>query len=208
MGIELSFARPADLLAFNINKKNLKNLRELRFNSIHAPWKEIVYGDNTLSRKVLKTISELFKEIKAKNVVFHKDQVEEFAPIKVADFIVSIENNDWRKPEHSIEDIERLFNKNKGFKFTFDFAHALSVSSTDILRYVQCFRSRLIEIHLSIIDKASEKHDFLHKYDDTEIRKLLQSLKDFSAPIVLEGVVPSLTEIKLLEQEIEYLINL
>lgn len=208
MGIEISFAHPESLLSFNVSKNNLEYLRSLKFNSIHAPCKDIIYGRNKMSEKALQKISELYKQIDARNVVFHKDQIEDYGFIESSSFLASIENDDWRKSKHSIEDMQMLFNQNKEFKFTFDFAHALSVSSADIPKYIQCFKNRLIEIHLSIIDKGSEKHEFLHKYDNTEIRKLLQLLKSFFVPVVLEGVVSSLTEMKLLEKEIEYLMNL
>jgi hypothetical protein len=45
-GIELSFAYPEYLLNFDLDKDNLEYLRSLKFNSIHAPWENITYGEN------------------------------------------------------------------------------------------------------------------------------------------------------------------
>ena len=208
MGIELSFAYPKYLLNFDINKNNLEYLQSLEFNSIHAPWEDITYGENKTSKEVLQKISKLYKQINARNVVFHKEQVEDFNSIIGNDFVSSIENDDWRNPKHSIEDIKNVLDKNKGFKFTFDFAHALSVSSSDIPEYINYFKDKLIEIHLSIVNKDSEEHDFLHKYDSKEIRSLLQFLKDFSVPVILEAVISNLDEMEFINKEIEYIKNL
>lgn len=155
----------------------------------------------------LQKISKLYKRISARNVVFHKGQIEDFDLLINNDFVSSIENDDWRKPQHSIEDIKNVLDKNKRFKFTFDFAHALSVSLSDIPEYINYFKDRLIEIHLSIVNKDLEKHDFLHKYDNEGMRQLLQPLKSVSdlIPIILEGVVSTLEETELLKKEIEYI---
>ena len=204
-GIELSFAYPEYLLEFDISKNNLDYLRTLKFNSIHSPWENIIYGKNKTSEEVLNKISELYQQINARNVVFHKKQIENYNLIVDNNFVASIENDDWRKSKHSVEDIKIILDENKRFKFTFDFAHALSVSSSDVPQYINYFKDRLIEIHLSIIDKESEKHDFLHKYDNIEIRKLLRLLKDSSIPVILESVVSGLEEIELLKREMEYI---
>jgi len=205
MGIELSFAHPGYLLNFSLNKDNLEYLQSLKFNSIHAPWKDMSYGTSKISEGVLQKISELYKQISARNVVFHKGQIEDYELIINNDFVASIENDDWRKPKHNVEDIKSVLDKNKEFKFTFDFAHVLSVSSLDVRKYISYFKDKLIEIHLSIIDKDLEKHDFLYKHDNTETRNLLQSLKVFSVPVILEAVVSNVEEIELLKKEIGYI---
>lgn len=205
LGIELSFAYPKCLLNFDIKKNNLEYLQGLKFNSIHAPWQDINYGTNEKSKEVLQKISELYKQINAKNVVFHKGQIENYELIINNDFVASIENDDWRKPKHNAKDIKSVLDKNKEFRFTFDFAHALSVSSSDVHKYISYFKEKLIEIHLSVIDRSLEKHDFLHKYDTTETRSSFQYLKDFSVPLVLEAVVFNSEEIELLKKEMDYI---
>ena len=70
-GIEISFAYPEYLLNFDINRKNLKYLRGLKFNSIHSPWKNVTYGKNKTSKEILQKISELYKQINARNIVFY-----------------------------------------------------------------------------------------------------------------------------------------
>ena len=201
-GIEISFGRPKYLFDFDISKENWEYLRTLKFNSIHAPSRE-EKGDD---KKVLAKISELYRKINARNVVFHKDSMKNFDLVANTDFITSLENDDWRKSNNDIRYFKKLLDNNKKFKFTMDIAHVFSTSS-DITEYIDCFKDRLIEVHLSIIIKDSSgqylNHAFLHQNDNRETRKLLQCLKKVSAPLVLECFVPSLKEINLLKKEIE-----
>ncbi len=204
-GIELSFAYPHQLLSFKISEENLKYLQSLKYNSIHAPWKEIIYGKNKECGEVLKTIEELYKQINARNVVFHKSPQDDMNILKKYDFVASIENNDWRKGLNTPIQIEEILRKNKNLMFTFDFAHALTVSSDDIFVYINKFKDRLIEIHLSMLNKKLKDHYFLYKFDNPKLRKLIGNLKNVNAPIVLECVASDLNEIRLIKKEIEYI---
>ncbi len=204
-GLELSFPYPEHLLSFEINKDSLKYLQILKFNSIHAPTHDIVYSDNKKCKKVLKKITELYKQINARNVVFHKDSIKDYSVITDYDFIASIENDDWRKPKNTTEDMKNILDNNKEFKLTLDFAHAI-VTSSDISEYINYFRDRLTEIHISIVlIKESGSHTFLHKHDSKEMRGLIQPLKTVDAPLVLECEVSSPKEIELIGKEMDFL---
>lgn len=204
-GLELSFFSPEYLLDFEISKDNLRYPQTLKFNSIHAPVCDIVYGDNKKCKKVLKKISELYKQISARNVVFHKDQIEDYSVITGYDFVASIENDDWTKPKNTIEDMKNILDNNREFKLTFDFAHAIATSS-DISEYINYFKDRIIEIHISIIPiKELGNHTFLYKYNNEEIRRLMQPLKTVDVPLVLECEVPNVKEIELIGKEMDFL---
>ncbi len=208
-GVELSFSHPREhLLNFQISEASLEYLRGLEFNSIHAPWREIVYGQNQISEQVLAKMVELYEQINARNIVFHQEQIEDYGPITAllkVGCAVSLENGDWRKKEHSVENVRLALGKDRGFGFVFDFAHALSFSAEEVREYMKQFNSRLSEIHISIMNKESETHDFLHKYDNQEIRELLLSLNSAAMPMVLEAAVSANEELALLKKEIEYL---
>lgn len=206
-GIELSFAYPQYLFDFVINKENLDYLQSLKFNSIHAPWQEITYGDNQESKNVLEVIEKLYKQISAKNVVFHKEQIENINIITNYTFTASIENGDWKESAgNSVEKIEEILKGNQNLKFTFDFAHAITVSSNDVPLYVNKFKDKLIEIHLAMLNRNLKDHWFLHKYDSQEMRDLLNHLKDIiNTPIVLECVASNNGEVQLIKKEIEYI---
>lgn len=207
-GIEISFIEAKYLLNFNISKTNLKYLKTLKFNSIHAPAIDIVYDYYQASREIFQKISELYKKINAHNVVFHKRCIKDYDLVLKNDFVSSVENEDWRIPGHKIDDMKNVLDENKGFKFTFDFAHALTVSSADIEEYINYFKEKIIQIHISIYNKELLKHDFLHKYHNKETRKLLQYLKSVSVPLVLESTASNQKEIQLIKKDIEYIKNL
>lgn len=205
-GIELSFAYPQYLFDFVVNKENLDYLQSLKFNSIHVPWKEITYGNNQEAKNVLEAIEKLYKQINAKNVVFHKNQIEDIQIITNYDFTVSIENGDWRElAGNNVEKIQEALKENPKLKFTFDFAHALTVSSNDIPLYIDKFKDKIIEIHLAMLNEDLKDHWFLHKYDNQEMRNLLNHLKNIKVPIILECVASNNDEVQLIKKEIEYI---
>ena len=206
-GIELCIANSDYLLNFKISDNNLRYLRNLKFISIHAPWQAITYGNNQKSKDVLITIEKLYKQIGARNVVFsNKELVTDFNSITSYDFIASIENDDWRKPSaNTPKEIRKILSENQNLKFTFDFAHALTVSSIDIPLYINKFKDKLIEIHLAFLNRKFKDHWFLHKYDSKKIRILLNHLKNTNVPICLECVALDQNEIQLIRREIEYI---
>ena len=206
-GIELSFAYPQYLFDFVINKENLEYLRNLKFNSIHAPWKEIIYGNNQKGKDILAAIEKLYKQIGARNVVFsNKEQIADLNSITSYNFITSIENDDWKHPlSNTLEEIGEILSKNKHLKFTFDFAHALTVFPKNIPVYINKFKGKLIAIHLAMLNKNLKDHWFLHKYDSKKMRTLLNHLKNINVPIVLECVAADWSEVPLIKKEIEYI---
>ncbi len=204
-GVELSFNRPQHLLNFNIDKDNLEYLQTLEFNSIHAPCKDIIYGDNETCKKVLQKISELYVKINARNVVFHKNEIEDYNLIINNKFISSLENDDWRKPNNGIEYIKNILDKYKELKLTFDFAHAITVAPSDIPEYLDYFKERLAEIHISIINEETKRHDFMHENNNARLESLTQLLKVTSVPLVLECAVSDFKNINSLKKEIDYI---
>jgi len=202
-GIEISFSCPRYLLDFELSKDNLEHLKTLKINSIHAPWKEIIYGNNKECKNVLKKISGIYKQINGKNIVFHKNEIEDYKIIKNQNFTASIENDDWRKPNNTFTDIKKVLYDNPEFKFTFDFAHAITTES-DIPKYIDYFRDKLVEIHISLVIKELQLHTFLHKHDSKEIRELIQPLKRVSAPLILECTAENEGDIELIKKEIDY----
>lgn len=209
-GIELSLADPQYVFDFSINKENLEYLRTLKFNSIHAPWKDIDYGDNQKCKDTLKAIEDLYKKIKARNVNFHLFDVNKAENTKVFNnynFNFSVENDDFRIPGlNTVKKIDRVLKANKNLKFTFDFAHALSVSPKEIPEFINKFKSRLSQIHLSYLTKNDMKdHWFLFKHDTPKLRQLLSHIKETDVPIVLECVASDQNEIQLIKEEIKYI---
>lgn len=212
-GIEVCFTDADDLLNFSINEENLKYLQGLKFNSIHAPWQNVDYGENEKCRNVLATIEKLYKQINARNVNFHIpdiEKVKETGIFNKYNFIFSIENDDGRRLGvpglNTVEKIAKALVINKNFKFTFDFAHALATYPKEIPEFIDKFKNKLSQIHLAYLaNNGMKDHYFLFKNDTPELRQLLGCLKEVSVPIILECVVADKKEIKLIKNEINWL---
>ena len=203
-GIELSFAFPEYLANFNITEENLKYLRSLKYVTIHAPWKNIQYGNNETSKKVLEKIEQLYEKINAKNVTFHPIEIEDVNIFDKYSFNVSIENEDWKKSSYnSIEKMKQILDSNKRFKMTLDFAHVLTVDSNDIKSYIDEFADRISQIHLAYHNRNLNDHYFLYKHQD-EVKEFVGHIKNLNVPIVLEAVAPNEEEVPLIKNEIEY----
>jgi hypothetical protein len=203
-GIELCFADARYLIDFQISKENLSYLCGLKSVSIHAPWLGIRYSENPRCQDVLKAIKDLYYLINARNVVFHADFVGDFDVFRNCDFIYSIENNDWRHPFNTVSEIGVLLSENERIKFTFDFAHALSVLPASVPNFINHFKDKIIQVHLSYHGRELSGHWFLHKYDSEEMRNLIKQLKILDVSIVLECVANDENELSLIQNEIEY----
>lgn len=207
-GIELSFADPKHLINFKISEENLDYLNTLQFNSIHSPWINTIYGENEKSKIIVEKIKELYKKINAKNIVFHEEQIEDFNIIKdliKEGYIASVENDDWEGECNSIPKLKNILSKNPELKFTFDFAHAYSISPDEIPNYIKELREKTVQIHLSILKKDLRTHRFLHKFDNNKNQLLIKELKKTNVPLVLECVALKKSEISLIKKEMNYI---
>jgi hypothetical protein len=204
VGIEICFADSQHLIDFKISEENLSYLKSLKWVSIHAPWLGVRYGRNRRTDEVVKSMRYLSDLINAKNVVFHGNFADDFSFFKNCDFVYSIENSDWRYFFHTVSEMKELFANNDDYKFTFDFAHALTVDPLDAHIYIEKFKDRLIQIHFSYLSRELSDHWFLHKHDNKEMQELLECLKPLSVPIVLECVATDESELSLIKKEMEY----
>jgi len=207
-GLELNFAFPEKLLNFKISEKNLQYLRSLKFVSIHLPWKDIIYSDNLKAREFLSSAENLYKKINGKNATVHTDEIKNFSVFNDYNMKISIENDDYKKGANTVEQIQILLNKNKNLKLTFDFAHALSISSSEIQKYLDRFKNEISEIHLAMLDREMKDHWFLHKFDNNQMARLIKSLSSLDAPIILECVAGDISELPLIIEEIKYIKNI
>jgi len=209
-GIEISFSNKEYLLNFELTKKNLNYLKTLKFKSIHAPWKDGGYRNDKESKEILDKTLKLYRKIDARNVVFHKDSIEDYDFVANYDFVSSLENDDWQKSNNGIDYFKNLLNENEKFKITFDLAHAIS-TETDIADFINYFKERIIEIHFSIIIKdlsgKYSPHTFLHQNDSKKIRELLKPLKKIFVPLVFESFILSMNDLDFIKKEMKYVKN-
>lgn len=203
-GIELSFAAPEYLFNFSVTADNRAYLRSLPYVTIHAPWKTVVYGPRGNGRSVVAAIEKLYLEINAKNVTVHASEVQDFEIFHLPRCQWSVENDDWRKGANRLEQIEVILRRYPWLKFTFDFAHALTISEDEPKAYLEKLRPRMSQIHLSYFDRKLKDHHFLSRHRNVQIDSLTKLAATAGKPLVLECVAETEEEIPLVTQEIQY----
>lgn len=189
-GVELSFKFLWRLKKFNPSIENKEWLKSLKYNSVHAPWRE-PFGEEELTR-----FEQIYKEFNCHNMVFHCSSINNFNSILNKDFKASIENGDKRKTMcRTPEEINELLNKHPELNFTLDLAHANSLG----YNFNDFKNDKIVEIHLSILNEDC-KHCFFHNNP----RPLM--IKS-NAPIVLEAAVKSRQDLELMKKDVEYVRN-
>ena len=122
--IELSFWEVNEFLTTDLEP--IKDQLLLNFSSVsfHAPWKWITYTDDIITKKVIKKLENLEKDINFSWIVVHPDVIQDFWILSSSWLPFCIENMDKRKifgthPEHFYEIIQKY-----NFWFVLDVEHA------------------------------------------------------------------------------------
>ncbi len=204
-GIELSFAAPEYLFNFSVTADNRAYLRSLPYVTIHAPWKTVVYGPGGNGQAVVAAIEKLYLEINAKNVTVHASEVQDFEMFHSPRCQWSVENDDWRKGVNHLEQIETILCRHPWLKFTFDFAHALTIDENEPKAYLEKLGSRMSQIHLSYLDHELQDHHFLCQHRNAQIDVLAKFAVIAGKPLVLECVAGTEKEISWVSEEMEYI---
>ena len=183
--IELSFAKPSALLDFKLSKDLFKSLEKYEHVSVHAPWKDIEYGFDDDTLKVLDKLYEFNEKIDLKGVVFHPDVVDDFYILETSSLPCLVENMDTRKNSGTVLKDFYLLKRNYNFGFVLDVEHAYQHDNTMKLagEFFDVMGKRLNHLHVSG-ESESRSHCPVYCSDNkNEIAKVLR--KDF--PIILEG---------------------
>lgn len=183
--VELGFVKIERMYQGQADDLTEKDLSGFDYVSIHSPG--IQYGKNSETRFVFDKLNRINSLRKIDLVVFHPDTVEDFSIFENLDFPVGFENMDNRKMTYKTpEEIEKLL-ENKNYSFVLDVNHAYS--NDENMNLVEGFYSksgrRIREIHLS---GYVGYHEPLFQ---TKQINIIESIKDFSIPIVNEAVINS-----------------
>lgn len=201
-GIEISFADPELLFDFKITDENVRYLKGLSYVSLHAPWKNIRYGKNSISIKTLQALKKLYVEVEAKNITIEPAEIDDYAIFNDYPLKFSTENADYRKSFKYPSEIKEVLLENSKFGLTFDFAHALTVDPDPINDFLDC--DRLQQIHLSYFSRELSDHSFLYKYSSEKIIDQIKKIPE-DIPLVLECVAEKEEQINCIAKEIEFL---
>tara|TARA_Y100000310_G_C20560154_1_gene752648 strand:+ start:191 stop:907 length:717 start_codon:yes stop_codon:yes gene_type:complete len=185
--IELYFGIPKDLLKFKLTKKLIKEIKQHKYISIHAPISKIKYKSDNNTKAIIKKLSYLCKKLPIKGIVLHPHLIEDFSILEKSGLPFLIENMDKRKtvgthPKHFEE-----YKKKYKFNFVFDTQHAYEHDPTMKLgkEIIKVMGNRLQHIHISGCNKK-HIHYPAHLSDNKKNISRILKMK-LSVPKILEG---------------------
>ncbi len=201
-GVELTFASKEELYAFKLSPSNESFLKGLDYVTIHAPFDFI--GDVASEKeqiKQLETISKIYKQVKAKNVVIHPHSLPDRKILDKFKFKISTENL-RKKRNITISDFKKIFREYPKVGLCVDVAHAYSWSKQETEKLIKNFGDRITQFHFSG-SYRNKDHQSL-KIVSKDFLSSIELLFKLRAPIVIEEDIKVKNE-KFLKEEIEFI---
>ena len=124
------------------------------------------------------------------SIIVHPDVIHEFSLWRRLGRAVCIENMDKRKKTgRTAAQLKRFFDELPEATFCFDIGHARQVDPTmqEAETFLQCFRDRLRQVHMSYVNSQS-RHERLNHESVMAFRRVAELIKD-SIPVILETPV-------------------
>jgi len=203
-GVELCFIRKEELDSFFLDKQAVDFLNSLKYNTLHAPIRNLMYGKNRQTKKIFEKILEIDKKVSLEQVVFHPHHVSDFNVLENFSLPVCIENmpdgknkKGWQTPR----DMKSFFEAYPEFGFCFDVNHGTS-NGIKPIEFVKILGTKISQVHLNAI---SRKGMAGHKMIINSGKKGISQIKpvlELKRPLVIE-VDATRHEIPLLKKEIK-----
>ena len=204
-GMEITFSSKEDLYNFKLSSSDEKWLKSLKYVSIHAPFGLTRDADDEAEVvKQLKFIAKLYKEIKAKNVVIHPQELPRSEILNKFNFKVSIENLKPKK-KFTIPKLREILKKYPKMGFCLDVTHSYYWSKDETAELIKAFGKRITQIHFSG-NYRKQEHTSLRKVS----RDFLFSIEpvfEIDVPIVIEENIKVKSE-NFLREEVEFIKNM
>ncbi|TKJ17671.1 hypothetical protein CEE44_04025 [Candidatus Woesearchaeota archaeon B3_Woes] len=201
-GFEFLVGDARDLLKFKIKKSSIKILKDLDFNTVHAPFdlggKEMLFSKNNATKKILDKLYHIYDKIDAVNLNIHPQQITNFKVFNIKDYQHSIENME-KYHGFKIKDYAKILKDNESFKLVLDTSHSSEEGTINNL--FKRFRKDIIYSHLSA-SYFNHLHLPLHSLR-LEYIKGLEIIKKGKFPIVLESQIGA-KDIDEYEKEISF----
>ncbi len=193
-----------------ISEENVRYLNSLSYVSIHAPFiddsrNEVSYGSNELTRELLLILSDVYRRIGAKSIVFHPTQIADFSVFSGCDMNICLENLDEEegRPKEAILDSI----SNEKYRLVLDAAHALASGVGFLDELVDRYGQRVQHVHLSdrrfnpSKNRVGNHQQLLFCEDMDKFKRL----KDIDCPIIIEvSIKDKIGDIVNLEKEISF----
>jgi hypothetical protein len=204
--IELSFATPAKLFKAEKSGRLIKLVKKFDYITLHASWKELTYGPDETTKKVLAELRLFCNELPIRSIVMHPDIVKDFKILADSGLPFAIENMDNRKKfginAADFKTIKKLgdFNYVIDLQHVYDHDHGMKLAS----ELIKVMGKKISHYHVSGYTK-DEIHVPVHLASNRE--EIANCLKKMPrAPIILEGLIASDAK-KVAKKELEFIAN-
>jgi len=199
-GFEFLLGDVLELLTFRFTRSSIKILKNLEFNTVHAPFyldrEHFTLSNNKRSKRIMKKLHEIYDQINAVNINLHPQQIESFKIFDMKNYNYSIENMEMHH-EFKINYYKKFLKK--GFKFVLDTTHASEADELDKL--FKTFKKDIVYMHLSA-NYFNHLHLPLHVLKEEYLRPL-NIIKKGKFPVVLENMMGT-KDIKEYKKEVEF----
>ncbi len=201
-GVELTIASPKELFEFKLSSSDRKWLKNLDYVSIHAPFFDFGSNkDKSLAKKGMDHIFKLYKEVGAKNVVIHIDELPPKNLLKNYNFNISTENFEEKK-HYIVSALRKVFAEYPKMGLCLDISHTYTFNKNETKKLIKEFKSRITQVHFSGTYRKK-----CHRSLRNVSRDFLWSikpLKELDVPIVIEEDIKK-KSIKYLKDELAYI---
>jgi hypothetical protein len=202
-GVELCFIDLKGLEGFELDEKNTRFLKGLKFNSMHAPMME--YAQNRETEKVFGKMRRISEDAKLNHITFHPDMIKDFSILGSLGVKACIENmacgerhSGWQKPG----EIKNFLESEKDIGFCFDVNHAMA-NGIDPAEFLRALGNRISCVHLNATETAGRaEHGFVFS-SSTEVRKKIDPVFSLAVPLIIEVDIGK-EKVPLIGKEIAY----
>ncbi|MEA2004548.1 MAG: hypothetical protein U9O53_06380, partial [archaeon] len=122
-GVEVFLREPEKMSLLLESRAVCDSLRRFSEVSIHAPFYNIVYGDDDKTEKMLSDLRQVYRSLSAKRIVFHPVDVTDFSILCGCGMNVLVENMDFRKDRFQTWQEFREIFRRYDFGLCLDVAH-------------------------------------------------------------------------------------
>lgn len=166
--------------------KNISLIKKFQYRTFHLPKSGYV--------RWVKELNKHQANLKLNHLIIHPNTINNWQPLTESKIPVLIENMDNRKNSfNSPKDFTKLFKKYPNLNLCLDVNHLYSNNLGPTTKWLDKFKSKIGEIHLSTLDKQYYKkwsirgtRHALCYYDQS----VLDTKRIKNYPIILEGLIP------------------
>ena len=200
--VEISLGSIEEFERFKLTKKLIDKVNTFPFVSLHAPFRNIKYGPNNQTKKVLEKLDYINENLPLQGIVIHPDIIEDFTILQESGLPFLIEN---MNPEKESGKFPHEFEKYNQFNlgYVLDIEHVYGNDQTMQLagKLMEIMGKRLGHLHVSG-KTGSVNHTLCHSSKNKSV--IEEILKNCPLPKISEGKLSSL-DYDSASKEIEFL---